>query len=358
MEKFKQNVSFEKILAGIMLLFLAFVPVATDLYTTQIMGKFITYIMVALALDLMWGYAGLMNLGFAVFFGIGGYIVGISLASSNQIPAFMLAGGLSKLPWFFKPLENEFVAVLLAVIVPALVALFLGVFIFKSKVKGVFFNLITLAFAALFELFIKTYQTYTGGSSGINGISDGLKDLTFFGLKASIIHWYYIAFVVLVLVYFFFLWLTQSRFGKVIKSVRDNEDRLQFLGYNPATFKLAVFAIAGAVAGLAGALYIPMTSFISIDKAGITFSTTLLVCLAVGGRGNLTGAMFGTLFINLFQSNLSSLLGDIWTIVIGVIMLVVVLVLPKGIVGTIVEFIYNKKAEKKRNSISGEIKET
>ncbi|MFI3228195.1 MAG: urea ABC transporter permease subunit UrtC [Clostridia bacterium] len=347
MGKLQKNLPLEKMLAIALLLVLAVVPLVTDLYTTQLTGKFMTYMMVALALDLMWGYTGLMNLGFAVFFGLGGYTIGISLASQNGIPAFMKSGGLETLPWFYAPLQNGVVAVALSILVPALVALFLGYFIFTSKIKGVFFNLITLAFAALFEVFIKTYQTYTGGSSGVNGIASGLNDVTFFGQKMGITSWYYVIFISLLGVYMLLVWLTEGRFGKVIKSVRDNEARLQFLGYNPAIFKLATFAISGGIAGFAGALYIPMTSFISIEKAGITFSTTILVYLAVGGRGNLVGAMFGALIVNILQSNLSSILGDTWTIVIGVILILIVMLLPQGIIGTIIDYRYNKNTTKK-----------
>lgn len=318
-----------------MFIIFAVLPMITSLYYTQIFGKFIAYMIFALALDLLWGYAGLMNLGFAVFFGLGGYVIGISLACQKGLPAFMKSGGLDKLPWFFEPLKSIPVAFALGLAIPALLALLLGYFIFTSKIKGVFFNLITLAFAELFELMIKTNQIYTGGSSGVNGIATGLKELTLFGNKITINGWYYIAFISLLIVYTFCLFLTESRFGKVIQSVRDNEARLQFLGYNPAVFKIAVFVIAGAIAGYAGMIYIPMTSFISIESAGVSFSTMILVWLAVGGRGNLTGAMFGTVFVSFLQSRLSSTLGDAWQMVLGIVLIIVVLALPKGIVGTL-----------------------
>ncbi len=342
-----KNITVEKWTALALFVILAILPMTTSLYTTQTFGRFISYMILALALDLLWGGAGLMNLGFAVFFGVGGYIVGISLASQEGLPYFMKSAGMTKLPFFYKPLTSPAAAVALSILIPALLALFLGYFIFTSKIKGVFFNIITLAFAALFELFITNQQAYTGGSSGINGIAAGLSDITFFGQPISIQGWYYIALAALILVYLFCLWLLNGRFGKVINSVRDNEARLQFLGYNPAKFKMAVFAIAGALAGFAGALYIPMTSFISVDSAGVTFSTTILVWLAVGGRGNLTGAMVGALLVNILSSQFSSNFGEMWQLILGVVLVVMVLFLPKGIMGSLMDIQYNRRIHKK-----------
>lgn len=339
-----KNVGIDKYIAIIMFLVLAFVPMFTNLYSTQIFGKFLTYMILALALDVLWGYSGLMNLGFAVFFGVGGYVFGIAMSCQNGLPAFMQA--LGELPWFYKPLQNIPVAIILGIVLPALLALFLGYFIFTSKIKGVFFNLITLAFAGLFELFITTNQVYTGGSSGVNGVASGLGKLTINGERISIVQWYYIAFISLLLIYLLCLWLTECRFGKVIKSVRDNEARLQFLGYNPAVFKMAVFAIVGAIAGYAGMLYVPMTSFFSIDSAGVAFSTMILVWLAVGGRGNLTGAMVGALVVSFLQSKLSSTMGDMWQLVLGVVLIAIVLFLPKGVIGTLINVQYEHRAKK------------
>lgn len=346
MSKLVEKIRVDRVVAIVLFLFLVFLPGMSSLYYTQIFGRFIAYMIFALALDLLWGYTGLMNLGFAVFFGLGGYIVGIALACQNGLPAFMSSGGLEALPWFYTPLLNLPLATLLGVAVPALVALFLGYFIFTSKIKGVFFNLITLAFAELFELFITTNQVYTGGSSGVNGIATGLKNVQFFGHSISINGWYYIAFASLIAIYLLCIFLTESRFGKVIKSVRDNEARLQFLGYNPAVFKMAIFVIAGAIAGYAGMIYIPMTSFISIENAGVSFSTMILVWLAVGGRGNLSGAMFGALFVSFLQSRLSSTFGDVWQLVLGAVLIVVVLLMPKGLIGTLQDMQYEGRVRR------------
>lgn len=344
-----KDLTLERWVALALFVVLAAVPFVNSLYTVQTFGKFMAYMILALALDILWGGAGLMNLGFAVFFGIGGYLVGISLSIQHGLPAFMTSGGLTELPAIYEPLKSMPLAWVLAVVLPALVALLMGYFIFTSKVKGVFFNIITLAFASLFELFIRNQQAYTGGSSGINGIGRGLADI-----PLNIVGWYFLALAILICVYAFCSWLMASRFGKVVNSVRDNEARLQFLGYNPATFKMAIFAIAGGLAGLAGALYIPMTSFISIDSGGVVFSTTILVWLAVGGRGNLCGAMVGALIVSLLQNQLSSVFGDMWQLVLGVLLLIIVLFLPNGVIGTLLDHQRRARIERARAATSGD----
>lgn len=353
-EKLK-SLTIDKYLTAALFLVLLLVPIVSSRYGIQMFGKFITFMIFALALDILWGYAGLMNLGFAVFFGLGGYIMGISLACQDGLPAFM--SSLGKLPWFYLLISNPKVAFLFGLIIPGLVAFFLGYFIFKSKIKGVFFNIITLAFAALFELFIKNQQVYTGGSSGVNGIARGVNKITFFGQKISITGWYYIAFISLVLIYILCLWITECRFGKVIKSVRDNEERLQFLGFNPSVFKMAILIIAGVIAGYAGMIYIPMTSFISIENAGTAFSTTVLIWIAVGGRGNLTGAMYGALIVNLLQNMLSGMFGSMWQLVLGVVLIVFVMFLKNGIIGTMISIQYNHRIHKAGNSEKTDEKE-
>lgn len=341
-----KNVTIEKWIAYGMFLLLLVIPMFTSLYNQLVFGKFISYMIFALALDILWGYAGLMNLGFALFFGLGGYVLGIGLSCQAGLPAFMEFGGLTQIPLLYKPLLNIPFAVLMGLIVPAVVAFILGLFIFYSKIKGVFYNLITLALVALFELLLATKQMYTGGSSGISGIGFGLEKITFFGKAIGITGWYYIGFAALLIVYALCRLLTKARFGSVIKSVRDNEARLQFLGYNPAVFKIAIFTIAAFFAGFAGMIYLPMTSFISIEAAGVSFSTTILVWLAIGGRGNLTGAMVGALLVSFLQSTLSEVFGNMWQLVLGVVLILIVYFLPKGIIGTLQDIQYNKRIAK------------
>lgn len=341
-----KSVSVEKWIAYGIFSLLVFIPLFSSMYSQLVFGKFISYMIFALALDILWGYAGLMNLGFALFFGLGGYVLGISLSCQNGLPAFMEFGGLTQIPLLYKSLQNIPFAFFMGLFVPVAVAFILGLFIFYSKIKGVFYNLITLALAALFELLLATKQMYTGGSSGINGIAGGLDKIKFFGRPITITGWYYIGLVALMVVYVLCRLITKARFGNVIKSVRDNEARLQFLGYNPAVFKIAVFTIAAFFAGFAGMVYLPMTSFISIEAAGVSFSTMVLVWLAVGGRGNLTGAMAGALLVSFLQSKLSESFGNMWQLVLGVVLILIVYFLPKGIIGTLQDIQYNRRIAK------------
>ncbi|MDQ0203202.1 ABC transporter permease subunit [Pectinatus haikarae] len=354
MSKLK-NITVDKYIALAIFIMLLIIPFVSSLYSVQIFGKFITYIILALGLDILWGEAGLMNLGFAIFFGIGSYIFGISMAIQKGLPAFMSFGGITELPWFFAPLQNPASAIILSVAVPIIIALLLGYFIFKSQIKGVFYNIITLAFVALFELFIVNQQTYTGGASGINGIATGVMTLRLFGSKITIIDWYYIAFISLIFIYLFCLWLHKIRFGQIIHAIRDNEPRVQFLSYDPAVFKTVTFAISAAVAGYAGMLYVPIASFVSIDSSGVMFSTMVIIWLAVGGRGNFTGAMVGALLVNFLQNTLSGIFGGMWQIILGICLLLIVMLMPKGLIGSLVEWQYMRRvhgSEKKETKIT------
>jgi urea transport system permease protein len=283
-----------------------------------------------------------MNLGQAMFFGLGGYVLALSYATREGIPVFMSSFGVTQIPWFMQLLQNTGVAIVLGMVLPGVVAGLLGYFIFTSKVKGVFFNIITLSLASLIELFFSNQQKYTGGANGISG----LPPMSIGAEPLSVLEHYYVILAMGLLVYLFCRWLTNSRFGMVLKSVRENESRLQFLGFNPAAFKLVIFVISGMIAGLAGMLYIPINSFISPNNIGVVFSTSVLVWLAVGGRGNLTGAMVGAFMITWMESLLSEQFENVWLLLLGASMLAVVLFFPKGLVGTLLDWQYNRKIER------------
>lgn len=338
-----RSLGIDKYIDVSLLLFLVVFPLFASLFRVELMSKCIVYIIFALSLDILWGSAGLMNLGQAMFFGLGGYILAISYAMKYGVPAFMSSFGITQAPWFMRILENHLTAFCLGLIVPGLVAGILGYFIFTSKVKGVFFNIITLALVSLVELFFNNQQKYTGGANGISG----LPPLSFGAQPLSIMEMYYLVLTVALTVYLFCRWLTNSRFGMILRSVRENESRLQFLGFNPASFKLVVFIISGMIAGLSGMLYIPINSFISPNNIGVVFSTSALVWLAVGGRGNLTGAMIGAFLINWMESLLSEQFGDVWQLILGAAMLIVVLFFPKGLVGTLLDWQYHRKVNDK-----------
>ncbi len=332
----------------IILIFLAVFPLMTEEFRVEMMGRYICYAIFALSLDLLWGYTGLLSLGHAVLFGMGGYLIGLSYQiQKGVVPAFMQREGITEIPWFYLPLQNPIVAAILGVIVPALFAALIGYFVFSSKIKGVFFTIITLALAQIFKDFIINVQKYTNGFNGLQSIkrfaingSDPLSKTAY----------YYVILGIGVLVFLFCLWLTKSRVGKVCTSVRENESRLGFLGYNAGAFKILIYTISGAIAGLAGVLYAPATSTITTEDIGVAASTMVVIWVAVGGRGNLTGAVFGALLINWAQSLLSEHFSGVWQLIIGVFLLVVIYFIPNGIIGQIVNLqrrIITDKAKKK-----------
>ena len=350
MMKNLKNIGLDKYIDVLLLVFLIGFPLVGSLFRVEMMSKCIVYIIFALSLDILWGSAGLMNLGQAIFFGLGGYVLALSYATRDGIPAFMSGYGVTEIPLFMQILHSTPVAVLLGMLIPGVVAGLLGYFIFTSKVKGVFFNIITLSLASLIELFFTNQQKYTGGANGISG----LPPLSIGSEPLSVLEHYYVMLAVGLLVYLFCRWLTNSRFGMILRSVRENESRLQFFGFNPATFKLTIFVISGMIAGLAGMLYIPIHSFVSPGNIGVVFSTSVLVWLAVGGRGNLTGAMVGAFLITWMESLLSEQFADVWLLVLGVAMLAMVMFFPKGLVGTLLDWQYSRKVDRQLEQMHAE----
>ncbi len=336
----KMNV--ERYIDLILFIGLFFVPFILSEFNMLIAGRFMVYMIFAMSLDILWGSAGLMNLGHAVFFGIGGYIMAICLASQNGIPSYMQMNGISEMPGWVKVLTNIPFAFMLAILVPMAFAVIMGVFMFTGKIRGIFYNVITLALAALLELLVNNRQAITGGTNGIGGVAK----VRLFGIELTGVNLYYFVFIMLILSYLFCRWLMSRRFGMVINSIRDNEDRIRFLGFNAGYFKIAVYAIAAGLAGFAGVLYVPVNSFISPERVGAAFSTSVLVWVAVGGRGNLTGAMVGALLINILETVLSNRFGSSWQMVLGIVLIVILMFFPKGIIGTLKEKQYNRRAAK------------
>lgn len=330
------------------LIFLLVFPMFAQTFRVEMMGRFVAFVIFAISLDLLWGYTGLMSLGHAVLFGMGGYMVALCYSLQNGVPAFMTREGLKAIPAFLIPLQTPAVAVIVGLLLPVLFAFILGNFLFRSKVSGVFFSIITLALAQIFKDFVINQQKYTNGFNGLQGV----PRFPINGVQLSKINYYYIIVLVAVLVYLFCLWLTKSRFGKVAVSIRENEARLGFFGYKPANFKILIYMISGFIAGLAGILYTPMTNGITPENISVVASTAVLIWLAVGGRGNLTGAIVGTLLINWVQSLLSETFADYWQLILGVILLAIVFFVPNGLVGKVIEIQYNFRSNKKRAKIS------
>ena len=338
---------------AVLFIFLLVFPSMSGKYWIYVMTGIMAYMIFALSLDLLWGYTGLMSMGHSLLFGAGGYMVGICSAYMNGADWITF----DHLPWFLAPLSSPASAFAMALIVPGLISLFIGFFMFSGRIQGVFFSLITMARSGVAELFIINQSKYTHGNSGIsvtartiisNNISDHMDDTSF----------YYTVFVFLVLVYLLCLFIVNARLGKVLQAVRENENRLTFFGYKTSAFKLLIYMISGVLAGLAGVLYARTQGSINSSSAGIELSTVVLVWVAVGGRGNLTGAMTGTLLLQVAETLLNSMFSGIsadfaqyWRLVQGIIILIIVFFIPKGIVGELISLQQRKRDYLRKEAI-------
>lgn len=329
--------------------FLLVFPFLGSTYWIYVMSGIMAYIIFALSLDLLWGYTGLMSMGHSLLFGAGGYMIGISCAYIN------LADWVEyeKLPWFLAPLASQTGAFVMALLLPAVISLVIGFFMFTGKIQGVFFSLITLALSGVAELFVINQSVYTHGNSGISitsrTIISDAKDA-----RMSDFAFYFVILLFLLLCYGLCMLIVHSRVGKVLQAVRENESRLTFFGYKPSAFKMLIYTVSGMMAGLAGVLYVRTQGSVNSTAVGINLATLVLVWVAVGGRGNLTGAMVGTLVLQVAETVLNSVFSGIsadfaqyWKLVLGIVILVIVFVIPKGIVGTFVD-IQQKARDRRR----------
>ena len=305
------------------------------------LGKFLTFAIIAIGLDLIWGYGGMMSLGQGLFFGLGAYAFAMYLklqASGDKLPDFMFWSGLTELPWFWSPFSSPIFAIFAALAIPALVAGLLGFFIFRSRVQGVYFSIITQALALLTSIWFIGQQAYTGGTNGITNL--GSAQLFGYSVMSREVQTgFYIATVLCLAVLFVLLrWITESRYGRVLIAIRDNEDRVRFLGYNPVTIKVIAFALSAAIAGLAGVLFVPQVGIISPSSMSVVPSIEMVIWVAVGGRGTLTGAVIGALVVNYGKSFFSENFPEIWLFFLGALFIGSVLLFPKGIVGSAIDF--------------------
>ncbi len=317
----------------------------TSIYILALLGKFLCYAIFALSIDLIWGFAGILSLGQAVYFGIGAYFVALSLKINyaeinptrygGTIPDFMEWNGLTELPGFMEPLLSTPFAVFLALLVPTLLAFLFGVITFKRHIYGVYCAVITLAESLILQEFIIEYQAYTGGFNGITDYSNALA-WSLFG-ESEVLGDDFLWFMLGVTVAFLLTarLLTHSRIGTVLKSIRDNDVRAEFMGYNVANYRIFVFCISAFMAASAGAMYAAWVGLISFLDTGPVFSIEAVIWTAVGGRGTLIGPMIGAFLVRGAEFFLSGVLADYWQLVMGGLFIFVVLVMRDGVVGTI-----------------------
>lgn len=307
------------------------------------LARYLVLAMVALALSLSWGYAGILNLGQAMSFGIGSYCMAMALklrtvpvhTGSDGLPDFMVWNNVETLPWFWKPFYSMSFAVTAGILLPALVACFLGWFMFRGRVTGVFVAIITLAAMIVVSLLIIDQQQYTGGFNGITDLAQlELSGITFDAYSSST---YYLVAISLTVSLFFALAVTKSKGGLILQAIRDHEPRVRYFGYDVALFKTTVFGISAAIAGLAGMLYTVVMEFASPTFLSVQLSLSIVVWCAVGGRQSLLGAMLGAILVAGVQGALSEseFFLDSWTLVMGGLFVLIVLFLPNGLASLI-----------------------
>lgn len=319
-------------------------------FTINLYGKYLTYAVLAISVDMLWGYTGLLSLGQCIFFSLGGYMLGMHLMlmigkegqyylSGNNpklLPDFMVFLGYPELPPHWVPFKSFAFAAAAVVWVPALVALVFGFLAFRSRIKGVYFSILTqaLTYAACL-LFFRNDFTF-GGNNGLTDYKNILgHDIRSAGTQRAL---YLATGVLLLLTYLLCRWLTTTKFGKVQRAIRDSENRVLFSGYAAANYKLFIFVLCAVIAALGGALYVPQVGIINPSEMAPDKSLEAVVWVAVGGRGTLVGPILGAIFVNALKSWASRAYPDLWLIILGTMFILVVLFMPKGIVGLIADF--------------------
>jgi urea transport system permease protein len=358
------------VVAAIALIVILFVPpMLTDLgQSSRInqLGRFLALAIVALGIDLIWGYTGLLSLGHGILFALGGYAIGMHLKlqippdASSQLPEFMSLYGITELPGFWQPFHSFPFALAAVVLLPTILAALLGYLVFRNRIKGVYFSILTQAATIVFFNFFNGQQGFFNGTNGLTDfktlnlgrwgtcIQSFYLSIKSWRLVGAPVCWiskedinspetqfvfYTLTVLFLVAAYVLCRWLTSGRFGRLLMAIRDDEPRVRFTGYNPTAFKVVVFAISAGLAGLAGALYTVQTGLISPKAMDIAFSIEMVIWVAVGGRASLVGAVLGAVLVNFAKSFLSEQFAAIWFFFQGGLFLLIVMALPNGLVG-------------------------
>jgi urea transport system permease protein len=320
--------------ALVVAVFLFVLPGVLDPFRLNLLGKYLCFALVALGLDLLWGYAGQLSLGHSVFFGLGAYLFGMYLkleSSGGKLPDFMSWSGLTSLPGFWQPFANPVVALVAAVMVPAVLGTLLGYLLSRSGIGGVYFAIITQALAFIATTLFIGQQPFTGGTNGLTNFS------TIFGqpLRAPEIEvrLFQVTTLVLAGCIALTMWLARAPFGRLLVAMRDDEQRLRFSGYDPTLLRAAVFGVSAGLAGLGGALFVPQVGIVNPDSLGILLGIQMVIWVAVGGRGTLLGAVVGAIVVNAAQSAVSETFPDVWQYGIGALFVATVVLFPRGLVG-------------------------
>ncbi len=308
-------------------------------YYLNLFGKYLSLAILALGMDLIWGYTGILSLGQAIFFGIGAYSIGMHMMLEGSgkgvygepVPDFMIWNQVYQLPFFWKPYKYFLFSLGSSVLLPAALAALIGFLTFRRRLRGTYFAILTQAIAFAVWLMLNRNEMRLGGT---NGLTDFKSILGFsLGNAATPRVLYLLTAALLMGSFLLSRWLVRSKTGLVLQAIRDNERRLEFLGYNVASYKIFVFAISAALAGLSGLLYAPQVGIITPSQVGVLPSLEIVIWVAFGGRGTLWGALLGAISINWLRSVLTATYPGLWPIILGGLFVTVILFFPQGLVG-------------------------
>lgn len=313
-------------------------PAVLPVFRLNLLGRFLSLAIVALGIDLIWGFTGLLSLGQGIFFALGGYAAAmyLQLNSSagfpNGIPEFFGLYGVKQLPAFWVPFHSPLFTLVAIWLIPAVLAAVLGNLVFRNRIKGVYFSILTQAALLVFFNFFNGQQKLINGTNGLK------TDVTqLFGQMVGSPEmqrgFFWFTALMVIAAWAFVRWVVRGRFGDVLIAIRDDEPRLRFAGFNPTLFKTIVFAIAGGLAGIGGALCTVQSGIVSPQYMTVPFSIEMVIWVAVGGRGTLVGAILGAVAINYAKSLVSEAMPQSWLFIQGGLFILVVTALPEGVIG-------------------------
>ncbi|PUA30131.1 MAG: urea ABC transporter permease subunit UrtC [Cellvibrio sp. 79] len=318
-------------------------PLSLDIFRLNLVGKYLTYAFVAVGLVLCWGYGGILSLGQGVFFGLGGYAMAMFLKleasdpestkiqSTPGIPDFMDWNQLTELPFFWEPFHSFGFTIAAIILLPCIFGYIVGVAMFKRRVGGVYFAIITQALAAILTILIIGQQGYTGG---VNGMTD-LRTLHGYDIRTDSAKYlfYFVCVFMLFVCLFVAQFIRKSKLGRLLVAMRDKEDRVRFSGYDVANFKIFVFCIGGVFAAIGGAMFTLQVGFMSPTLVGIVPSIEMVIFCAVGGRLSIIGAVYGALIVNAAKTSFSESFPELWLFAMGGLFIAVVMAFPNGLAG-------------------------
>lgn len=326
------------------------------------LGKCIAFAVVAIGLDLIWGYTGILSLGHGLYFALGGYCMAMYLKlqeTGGKITDFMQIGGLDELPLIWRPFQYLPLTLIMIVAVPAVLAFVIGYFIFKTRVKGVYFSIISQALTwAAYSIFI-ALSPYTNGNVGITEIKTIFGKIKGESNQGNLFLLFYVALIILVLIYSLAKFLVGRKFGKLLIAIRDGENRTYFSGYKVSNYKTFIYVLSAVFAGIAGAIFVNFNGSITPSQMTISYSITMIIWVAVGGRGTIIGAVIGAFLINLCEYNLSSgSMVEIWQYIIGAVFCITILFFKGGIIGIVKEQIPAFIRRQKNSRTHTEVKQS